>query len=151
IRKHRSEQTHHRRGRQGSHRQMRRALRATTITAAALACTMSLAWVRTRAVSAQTLTPAPSAADAADQLAIHRNLGKAFYENPTTYAQAVEEFTKALALAPDSVRERVNLGLALQRAGKTAEGVAELKKAQQQDPKLPHTWFNLGIQYKKDG
>src|SRR5262249_55179715 len=30
------------------------------------------------------------------------------------------------------------------------EGVAELQKAQQQDPALPHTWFNLGIAYKKD-
>ena len=108
------------------------------------AATVALVW-------AQTPAPALSAAERAEQLAIHRNLGKAFYENPTTYAQSVEEFTKALALVPDSVRERVNLGLALLRAGKTPDGVAELKKAQQQDPKLPHTWFNLGIVYKKDG
>src|SRR5689334_2539742 len=119
------------------------------ITAVALAAAFAPAWHR---VAAQApASTATSATDRAEQLAIHRNLGKAFYENPTTYAQSVEEFTKALALAPDSVRERVNLGLALLRAGKTAEGVAELKKVQQQDPKLPHTWFNLGIQYKKDG
>jgi tetratricopeptide (TPR) repeat protein len=85
-----------------------------------------------------------------DQLWRHRNLGKAFYENPTTQAQAVDEFQKALELAPDSARERLNYGLALLRAGKTKEGVAELEKAQQQDPKLPHTWFNLGIVYKKE-
>jgi Flp pilus assembly protein TadD len=115
--------------------------------AAVMCAAFALVWTQTARVAAQ----APSAAEKAEQLAIHRNLGKAFYENPTTYAQAVEEFTKALALAPQSMRERVNLGLALLRAGKTAEGVAELKKAQQQDPKLPHTWFNLGIQYKKDG
>lgn len=79
-----------------------------------------------------------------------RNLGKAFYENPTTQQQAVEQFKKALDLAPDSARERVNYGLALLRAAKTADGVAELLKAQQQDPSIPHTWFNLGIAYKKE-
>lgn len=80
-----------------------------------------------------------------------RNLGKAFYENPTTQTEAVEQFKKALDLAPDSVRERVNYGLALLRAGKTDDGLAELNKVQKQDPRLPHTWFNLGIVYRKNG
>ena len=53
-------------------------------------------------------------------------------------------------MLPDSARERVNYGIALLRAGKTAEGIAELEKAQKQDPKIPHTWFNLGIAFKKD-
>ena len=79
------------------------------------------------------------------QLWHHRNLGKAFYENPTTQKQAVGEFAKALALAPGSVRERINYGLALLRAGDVARGVEELQKAQKADPKLPHTWFNLGM------
>ncbi|HVT19315.1 MAG TPA: FG-GAP-like repeat-containing protein [Thermoanaerobaculia bacterium] len=79
----------------------------------------------------------------------HRNLGKAFYENPTTQGQAVEELKKALELAPESARERLNYGLALLKAGKTAEGVAELERVQKQDPKLPHTWFNLGIAWKR--
>src|SRR5215203_5636051 len=86
-----------------------------------------------------------------ERLARYRNLGKAFYENPTTQNEAVEEFRKALALAPKSARERLNYGLALLRAGKTAEGIAELVKVQQQDPSIPHTWFNLGISYKKAG
>ena len=84
-----------------------------------------------------------------DKLQQARNLGKAFFENPTTQTQAVAEFKKALDILPDSARERVNYGLALIHAAKTAEGIAELEKAQQQDPKIPHTWFNLGIQYKK--
>ena len=92
-----------------------------------------------------------SAQNIQEQLAIHRNLGKAFYENPTTQQQSVEQFQMALELNPDSVRERVNYGLALLRAGKTDEGIAELQKAQQQDPKIPHPWFNLGIAYKKAG
>ena len=88
---------------------------------------------------------------AQNELWQHRNLGKAFYENPTTQKQAVEEFRKALALAPDSIRERINYGVALLRAGDAEAGIAELRKAQQSDPKIPHTWFNLGIQLKKQG
>jgi tetratricopeptide (TPR) repeat protein len=80
-----------------------------------------------------------------------RNLGKAFYENPTMAQQAVEQFRLALALAPNSARERLNYGLALLRAGELKNGMAELERVQKQDPKLPHTWFNLGIAYKKLG
>ncbi len=83
------------------------------------------------------------------QLWEHRNLGKALYENPTTQPQAVAEFRTALDMAPGSLRERVNYGLALLRAGELARGIVELEKAQKQDPKLPHTWFNLGIAYKR--
>src|SRR5579883_3091843 len=71
------------------------------------------------------------------QLWEYRNLGKAFYENPDTHVQAVEELKKALDLKPDSVRERINYGLALLRAGQTDKGVAELLQAQKQDPSLP--------------
>ncbi|MFN7994996.1 MAG: FG-GAP-like repeat-containing protein [Bryobacteraceae bacterium] len=96
-----------------------------------------------------------SAADATrveqDRLWHFRNLGKAFYENPTTQLQAVDEFKKALEIAPDSPREVINFGLSLLRAGKNKEGIAELERAQKMDPKIPHTWFNLGIAFKKDG
>ena len=81
----------------------------------------------------------------------YRNLGKAFYENPDTHPQAVEALRSALTLAPDSVRERINYGLALLRTGKNDAAVSELLKAQQQDPKLPYSWFNLGIYYKHAG
>src|SRR5215471_12283607 len=78
-------------------------------------------------------------------LARHRALGQAFYENPTTQQEAVTEFQAALKLAPNSSRERLNYGLALLRAGKVEEGVAELKAVQKASPEIPHTWFNLGI------
>ncbi|MEA2559196.1 MAG: hypothetical protein QOH06_700 [Acidobacteriota bacterium] len=80
----------------------------------------------------------------------HRNLGKAFYENPTTQYEAVEELKKALDLAPGSPRERLNYALALLKAGKTAEGIKELEAVQKQAPEIPHTWFNLGIAFKQD-
>ncbi|HUP04689.1 MAG TPA: FG-GAP-like repeat-containing protein [Bryobacteraceae bacterium] len=79
----------------------------------------------------------------------HRNLGKAFYENPTTGQQAVDQFKMALALVPNSARDRLNYGLALLKTGDLKNGMAELERVQKQDPKLPHTWFNLGISYKK--
>jgi Flp pilus assembly protein TadD len=83
-----------------------------------------------------------------DLLSQHRNLGKAFYENPTTQKQAVAEFRDALALNPGSARERLNYGLALLRAGQADQGITELQAVQRQDPSLPHTWFNLGVAYK---
>ena len=92
-----------------------------------------------------------SASPYEDRLWHLRNLGKAFYENPTTQAQAVEQFKQALALNPNSARERVNYGLALLKAGEVPAGIAELAKAQKQDPSIPHTWFNLGVQAKRAG
>jgi len=85
-----------------------------------------------------------------DRVWQHRNLGKAFYENPTTHEEAVQELRQALALAPDSVREQLNFGLALLRQGDVKGGTAELERVQKRVPNLPHTWFNLGIVYKRD-
>lgn len=93
----------------------------------------------------------PAASSKEDTLWQYRNRGKAFYENPTTQLQAVDEFKKALDISPGSTREQLNYGLALLRAGKMPEGVAELEKVRAKDPSLPHTWFNLGIFYKKQG
>jgi tetratricopeptide (TPR) repeat protein len=78
----------------------------------------------------------------------HRNLGKAYYETPTTVTEAPAELKKALDLAPTSFRDRLNYGLALLRAGEQNAAIAELEKAQKQNPDVPHTWFNLGIAYK---
>ena len=81
----------------------------------------------------------------------YRNLGKALFETPTTQAQAPAELKKALDLAPDSFRDRLNYGLALLRAGEIDPAILELQKAQAQDPKSPYTWFNLGIAFKRQG
>src|SRR6516225_8284676 len=112
--------------------------------------TRTLIFAVAASVVAWMLLAQPSRPDQG-QLWHYRNLGKAFYENPTTQKQAVDEFRKALALAPDSVRERINYGLALMRAGEANAGIEELRKAQQAAPTLPHTWFNLGVQLKKQG
>ncbi len=107
------------------------------------ACAISLAalflWLSPRVISA------------AENPAIerHRNLGKAFFENPTTHIEAIAEFKKALDLAPNSAREKLNYALALLHGNRVPEGIALLENVQRQDPSLPHTWFNLGIYYKK--
>jgi len=85
-----------------------------------------------------------------DELARHRNLGKAFFENPTTAPQAVEEFRKALAVT-GADRDRLNLGLALIKNGAQREAIEELERVQKSSPALPHTWFNLGILYNRAG
>ncbi len=87
----------------------------------------------------------------ANQLWEHRNLGKAFYENPDMHREAVDQLHQALELSPNSVGERINYGLALLRAGQTNAGITELVRAQKQNPSIPHTWFNLGIVYKQNG
>ena len=89
--------------------------------------------------------------DSEEKLWRHRNLGKAFYENPTTQVEAISEFGKALELAPNSIREQLNYALALLHAGRVEEAVARLEKVQAADPRLPHTWFNLGIYHHKNG
>jgi tetratricopeptide (TPR) repeat protein len=94
---------------------------------------------------------APLDSSKEQQLWEHRNLGKAFYENPDTHVQSAEEERKALELAPGSIMDEINYGLALLRAGQTDQGTAQLVKAQKQDPSIPHTWFNLGIVYKHAG
>jgi hypothetical protein len=91
-----------------------------------------------------------SATPAEEALQRHRNLGKAFYENPTTHAEAIAEFKKALDLAPNSVPEKLNYALALLRGGRAAEAIPLLLDVQKRDPRLPHTWFNLGIYYKQN-
>lgn len=97
------------------------------------------------------LAAAQPAVTNADRLAAIRNLGKAFYENPTTHKEAVAEFAKAVAMNPRDPKDRLNYGLALLRSGATKEGMAELERVQKEKPDLPHTWFNLGIQWKKFG
>src|SRR5581483_121185 len=89
------------------------------------ALTAALAWMLLSAADASRVEQ--------DRLWHFRNLGKAFYENPTTQLQAVDEFKKALEIAPDSPREVINYGLALLRAGKNKEGIAELERAQKMD------------------
>jgi len=93
--------------------------------------------------------PVAHSAGSGEALEHHRNLGKAFFENPTTHLEAIAEFKKALDLAPDSTREKLNYALSLLHGNRVPEGIALLEQVQKLDASLPHTWFNLGVYYKK--
>ncbi len=86
----------------------------------------------------------------ANRLWEYRNLGKAFFENPDTHPQAVEQLRGAFQLT-NSVEDRINYGIALLHAGEVNAGMAELTRAQTQEPSIPNTWFVLGIAYKHAG
>jgi len=122
---------------------MSRSMLATAACAAAVA----LFGAARSSVSAAAPATVAGADSRGEELQRHRNLGKAFYENPTTHQQAIAELRRALALAPGSAADRLNYGLALLRADREAEGIAELVAAQKRDPSIPHTWWNLGIAY----
>ena len=94
---------------------------------------------------------APAELSPEEQLWQLRNLGKAFYENPTTQKEAVDTFKQARALAPNSTREKLNYGLALMHAGSTDEGLVELLAVEKLDPSIPNPWFVLGVHYRKSG
>jgi tetratricopeptide (TPR) repeat protein len=100
------------------------------------------------------LIPRGAGQTSEEELWRHRNIGKALFETPASAGDAPAELKKALELAPDSFRERLNYGLALLRSGNTTgtkDAIVELERAQKRDPSLPHTWFNLGIAYKRAG
>jgi tetratricopeptide (TPR) repeat protein len=109
-----------------------------------------LAGLTIAGVGAILLIAASPATERQEELWRYRNLGKALFETPTTQAKAPEALKKALELAPDSFRDRLNYGISLLRTGDRKNAMVEIEKAQKQNPKAPHTWFNLGIAYKTE-
>lgn len=66
-------------------------------------------------------------------------------EQAALYAKSLENYLKAIELQPGDAAYHNNYGLALSRAGKFAEGQAELAKAAQLDPpNAGRYYFNLG-------
>ncbi|MDX2152773.1 MAG: FG-GAP-like repeat-containing protein [Bryobacteraceae bacterium] len=119
-----------------------------------MSVTRQFSWVALVALGAAALLlvqAADSARERAERIQRHRNLGKAYYESPEGMEKAAAEFRKILEILPDSVPDRLNLGLCLQRGGQIAEGMRLLEGVQKADPSLPHTWFNLGVAYRKQG
>lgn len=118
-------------------------MRMRGLAAAATACVLS-AWILSSHAQ-------PGGGAREERIQRLRTLGKAYYENPTTQNEAVEQFRQLVQMNPDSLADRLNYGLALLRAGKVQEGIRILEEVQKKDPSIPHTWFNLGIEYKRMG
>jgi Flp pilus assembly protein TadD len=61
------------------------------------------------------------------------------------YAQAIPEWTKALAMSPGDARALNNFGQTLEHAGKTEAAIAEFRKAVAAKPQYPEAQNNLAI------
>lgn len=75
--------------------------------------------------------------------------GNAYYDHKF-YPQAIEYYQKALALKPDDVNVRTDMGTALFYSGSPKEAVAEFEKSLKVDPNHAQTLFNMGV-VKMDG
>ena len=64
---------------------------------------------------------------------------------------AVREYRQYLAVEPDSVQARSNLGAALARMGRYDEAVEEYNRALTKSPNNPALLLNLGLAYYKTG
>lgn len=67
------------------------------------------------------------------------------------YAEAAEEFRKAVAARPEGVEARVDLGAALVQSGDRAGGVEQLREALRLDPYNATAHFNLGSLLAESG
>lgn len=76
-------------------------------------------------------------------------VGNAYYDH-RFYPQAIEYYQKALALKPDDVNVRTDMGTAMWYSGSPKEAVAEFEKSLKIDPNHAQTLFNMGI-VKLDG
>ncbi len=71
-------------------------------------------------------------------------IGNAYYDHKF-FPQAIEYYQKALALKPDDVNVRTDMGTAMFYSGSPKEAVAEFEKSLKIDPTHAQTLFNLGI------
>lgn len=74
-------------------------------------------------------------------------LGNLYYDK-RAYSPAADYYQRALALRPDEVNVRTDLGTAYWYSGFPDKAIAEYKKSLQTDPNHPQTLFNMGVVYK---
>ncbi|MBI4482770.1 MAG: VCBS repeat-containing protein [Acidobacteria bacterium] len=92
--------------------------------------------------------PAPAKSSSLDpRVYQHNNLGIAHLEQ-RSFAQAAEEFQKALEIDPGFLLARVNLGIAYFNLPEYEKAEAAFKKALEADPGQPHVRYGLGLIYK---
>jgi hypothetical protein len=99
-------------------------------------------------VSAFSPIAAGAGEPAADEIATHRSIGKALYENDK-FPEAAAEFRRCLELASGSTVDRFNLALVLVRAGKSDEALAEIGKVLAADPGFTGALYIQGIVLKR--
>ncbi|HEV8700558.1 MAG TPA: tetratricopeptide repeat protein [Candidatus Polarisedimenticolia bacterium] len=67
------------------------------------------------------------------------------YHDSRKFDQAVEFYTRALAITPEDVDARTDMGICLYEMGRADEAIAQFRTSLQYGPKHWQTWLNLGI------
>lgn len=84
-----------------------------------------------------------------EQAAVHRNLGKAYFDNCLDLDRAAEEFQACLEIEPDVAANHVNLAMVYVCSEKYDEALQHLASAEQLDPALLAIAYNRGLVYKR--
>lgn len=80
----------------------------------------------------------------------HRALGQAYMEEEN-FPAAIEAYRQAVALAPRSASDIINLGIAYYHGDQNEESIRFLKQGLELDPDNVFALYNLGLAYKKIG
>lgn len=67
------------------------------------------------------------------------------FQDAGKYEEAVQYYRQVLALRPNDVNPRTDMGICLRESGKVDEALAEFRKSVEIDPKHWQTWLNLGV------
>src|SRR5262249_53392706 len=67
------------------------------------------------------------------------------------YPEAVKIYRELVRILPENSGLRLNLGLALGKAGQTAAAIPELTQVTRAQPDLAPAWFLLGLAYQQLG
>jgi non-specific serine/threonine protein kinase len=79
----------------------------------------------------------------------HTALGWYFYQGLPDFPRAMEEFSAALRIQPNSSDALAAIGYLLRRHGRWSESVENFSKALKFDPKNPQLLFNIGATYMR--
>lgn len=71
-------------------------------------------------------------------------IGNVYYDHQF-YPQAIEYYQKALALKPDDVNVRTDMGTAMFYSGSAAQAITEFEKSLKINPTHAQTLFNMGV------
>ena len=67
------------------------------------------------------------------------------YHDSRKFDQAVDFYKRALAITPEDVDARTDMGICLYEMGRADEAIAAFRTSLQHGPKHWQTWLNLGI------
>lgn len=67
------------------------------------------------------------------------------------YHKALEQFQRAVQVAPDSATAQLNLGSALVKLGRSPEALGHYQEALRLDPGSTTAWFDLGVIHARAG